>query len=933
MTVYDKIKYLQKHMGTSSYATRILCQLNYAISLSDVHGKKYADIIDSAANSLIECVMLDGVITRSAALSAEQMLLPMRDDAKKYKVHCACHAHIDMNWIWGFQETVSVTVDTFRTMLDLMDEYPEMKFSQSQASTYEIIEKYAPSMLPEIKARIKEGRWEVTASTWVEPDKNMPSGESLARHILYTKRYLSELLEIPAESLELDFEPDTFGHNISVPDICAAGGVKYYYHCRGTDAPEHAYIWRGRAGGELLVFRNPHWYGERIDPNMLRDTAYLCEKAGVDCTLNDVGLGDHGGGPSRRDIETLIEMSYWPIMPTIIFSTYSDFFRELDKFRERLPVKTGEINFVFDGCYTSQAKIKMSNRIAEDRMYEAEALGAESYMLGGENFKESFASAWKNILFNHFHDILPGSGIVDTREHAMGRFQDAMAHIGTNANLSMREIAKRINTEEIPLEIDPDSISVGSGAGYNVNHRYNYNMPCAERGMGKLRLFHLFNPTQYDFDGVIDITVFEWDYENAFAVFKDSCGEVAPHKLTENGSMFWGHKYKKFAVSVKVPAFGYSSYTLDVAPTEAADNKYSTKNPRQDRYTGDDIILENTLVRAAFDHRTMQLKSFVDKKTGRELVKAPACTFRMITENTVQGMSAWRIGDYMTIDELNESCDIRVYDIKTDGIRKWLKFDFPFASRSKGTVCVSLDENSAFLEFNAMIDFHEIGVKDKFVPLLAFKVPFAYDSDVCRFDVPFGTIDRKSLDFDVPASSFAVPLDKNGGSSLMLISDSKYGFRYASGAISMSLIRASYHPDPYPEYGIHRIRIGVGIMTDTDNAELYRNASAFVHPISYCTANLHERGGDLPLDGRFVEIEGNIKITAVKTAEDGEGTVIRFFNAGDKDEDFRLTFKNNIVEAYYTDVNENRLNIAEINGCSVVGTIKPYEIKTVLIKS
>jgi len=932
MTVYDKIKSLQKHMGTSKFATRILCELNYAVSMSDVNGKKYSDIIESAADFLIDSVKDDGVITKSAALSAEKMLLSMREDAKKYKVHCACHAHIDMNWIWGFQETVSVTVDTFRTMLDLMSEYPEMKFSQSQASTYEIIEKYAPSMLPEIKEKIKEGRWEVTASTWVEPDKNMPSGESLARHILYTKRYLSELLDIPGESLELDFEPDTFGHNISVPDICAAGGVKYYYHCRGTTAPEDMYVWRGRAGGELLVFRNPHWYGERIDRNMLWDTAYVCERSGVDCLLIDVGVGDHGGGPSRKDIESIIEMSSWPVMPTIMFSTYSDFFKALDKFRDKLPVKTGEINFVLGGCYTSQAKIKMANRIAEDRMYESEALGAESAMVGGEDFKESFASAWKNILFNHFHDILPGSGIVDTREHAMGRFQDAMAHIGTNANLSMREIAKRINTVAVPLEEDPDSVSEGSGVGYNVNHGYNYHMPCAERGMGKLRLFHLFNPTQYDFDGVVDITVFEWGYDNAFAVFKNSSGEIAPHKLVEDGTIFWGHKYKKFAVSVKVPAFGYSSYTLDLAPTVSSGKTPVNRNPRQDSYTGDDIILENALVRAAFDHRTMQLKSFIDKSREKELISKPACTFRMITENTVHGMSAWRVGDYMSIDELNESCDIRVYDIKTDGVRKWVKFDFPFASRSKATISVTLDEGSSFLQFNAMIDFHEIGVKDKFVPLLAFKVPFAYESDTCRYDVPFGTLERKPVDFDVPASSFAVPVARDGGSSLMLISDSKYGFRYTDSSISMSLIRASYHPDPYPEYGIHRIRIGVGIMTDTRNTELYRQASSFVHPISYCTANLHERGGELPLDGCFFRTEGNIKITAVKTAEDGQGTVIRFFNAQDTVEKFKFVFKNNIAEAYYVDVNEKFLNTAEAKENAVSGELKPYEIKTIIIK-
>ena len=184
---------------------------------------------------------------------AERILAPVAKTAKSYHIHCMGHAHIDMNWMWGYNETASLTVDTFRTVLDLMKEYPDFKFSQSQASVYKIIEEHAPEMLTEIAGRVHEGRWELSASTWVENDKNMPSGESLSRHILYTKRYLSKLFDIDPKTIEIDFEPDTFGHNITTPEVCAQGGVKYYYHCRGREAAPCAYVWKSRAGGELLV--------------------------------------------------------------------------------------------------------------------------------------------------------------------------------------------------------------------------------------------------------------------------------------------------------------------------------------------------------------------------------------------------------------------------------------------------------------------------------------------------------------------------------------------------------------------------------------------------------------------------------------------------------------------------------------------------------
>jgi len=931
MISYDILEALQAHRGSSPFADRILAELRYACNLSLALEGKHDATVEAALQSLQNAVDGDGVITKSAALAAEQLLLPLQKDAKAYRIHCISHAHIDMNWMWGFQETVSVTVDTFRTVLDLMREYPDLTFAQSQASTYEIIEKYAPSMLPEIRERIREGRWEVSASTWVEPDKNMPSGESLARHILYTKQYLSKLLEIPAESLQLDFEPDTFGHNISVPEICAAGGVKYYYHCRGNAADRHAYVWRGRAGAELLCYREPYWYNAAIEPEMLWDIPMQCKEQGIGCMLKVYGVGDHGGGPTRRDVERLREIASWPIMPTVLFSTYKAFFAELEQFRGNLTVLEGEQNFLFNGCYTSQAKIKLANRIAEDRMAESEALAAEAALVGGESFTDSFRAAWKNILFNHFHDILPGSGVVDTREYAMGRFQDAMAHIGTNANLSMRAIARAVNTEGIDLQADPTSIAEGAGVGYHTEHKSHYQMPVAERGMGKTRLFHLFNPTQYDYDGVVELTVWDWGYDDARAVFTAANGEAAAAKLiVSEKKTYWGHKFKTFALCAKVPAFGYASYTLTEAPAIAE----QTNTPPHQRViidTDSDLVLENARIRAAFDHETMTLCSLVDKASGKELLRAPAAIFRLITENNRRGMTAWYVGEYAKVEELNKTRPVRIKEIALCGVRQWIDFEMPFAERSKLTVRVQLDANSPMLQLDVTADFHEIGSKEKGIPQLNFALPFAYESESCRFDVPFGTIDRAALDYDVPANSFAVPMAQNGP-SLMLVSDSKYGFRYTGDAVTLALIRASYNPDPYPEYGLHHIRLGIGVCADVAPAALYRTASAFVHPVTYCTADLHSRGGSLPLDHRFLTVEGDVRVTALKGAENGEGTVVRFCNNGGETAAFRLTLATPVRAAFAVDLNENILAELPVEGGTVAGDCAPFAIRTLLLK-
>ena len=171
---------------------RIISELDFAIRLSAQENGKYDDLISEALTLLETEMKNEGVITRSAGLKAEEIMMPISAEAKEYELMCAAHAHIDMNWMWTWHETVAATLSTFRTMLNLMNQYPEFTFSQSQASVYHIVEKYDPEMKKEIEARIQEGRWEVTATAWVETDKNMPSSESLMRHIRMTRDYLKK---------------------------------------------------------------------------------------------------------------------------------------------------------------------------------------------------------------------------------------------------------------------------------------------------------------------------------------------------------------------------------------------------------------------------------------------------------------------------------------------------------------------------------------------------------------------------------------------------------------------------------------------------------------------------------------------------------------------------------------------------------------------
>ena len=932
MNLNDKIELFNTQEG--GWAKRIAGELSFAASLSIAKNHCYDATVEQAADTLLAAMERDGgVITKAAALAAEEQLLPLKSIAKSYRVHCVSHAHIDMNWMWGYQETAAITVDTFRTVLDLMKEYPALTFGQSQASAYRIVEDYAPELLEEIKERIREGRWEVTASTWVETDKNMPCGESLARHILYTKRYLSKLLAIHADSLKLDFEPDTFGHNLNVPEICAKGGIQYYYHCRGNGDDDFAYRWRSPSGAELLVWREPAWYNFTINNQMFRNVPQLCERYGLDTFLAVYGVGDHGGGPTRRDVERILKMAAWPIMPTVLFSTYGAFFKELEAYRERLPIREGELNYVFTGCYTSQSRIKLANRIAEDRIYESELLAAEANLLAGApDRKKSFAKAWENILFNHFHDILPGSGVIDTREYALGMFQRSMAAIQTNANLSMRALAAAIDTSAIEWEPDTASTAEGAGGGFMTGQANRYQMPAAERGLGKKRILHLFNTTQYDFDGVTEVTLWDWNYPSKNAVFTDVSGNPAPALCLSTKDGYWGHRYQIFALTAKVPAFGYATYLLDckeegdyVAPVGWRFNFHT------DDYTDDNLTLENSKLRAIFDHRTMQLISLVDKATERELIQAPAATFRLIAENTVHGMTSWRVGDYMTVRNLNETERVTVDSVKTDSpLCQSIRYSLTFGNRSRLQAEVKLTEGSELLEFAVTVHFRELAEKDH-IPQLNFTVPVGYAVENYRYNVPFGVLDRPALKHDVPAGSYGVALPKKSADhpALMLIADSKYGFRGDENALSLALIRSSDNPDPYPEFGKHTVRLGIG-LTAPDPTALRKAETRFNHPIAFCSARPSE--GSLPLQGRLLELEGDAILHAVKTAEDTDGLILRIANPHEREKPFALTMHRPIKAAYFTDLNEQKIAPIPASGKRLSALLAPFGVETILIQ-
>jgi len=901
--------------------TRILAELEFVLHLSEEKDGAFDLELEAALDFLLDKIRVQGVITNQDCEAAEEILAPVEAAAKEYSVILAGHAHIDMNWMWGFQETVAITLATFRSVLNIMDQYPQFCFSQSQASVYKIVEEYDSQMMEEIKARIAEGRWEVTATDWVETDKNMPDTESMLRHIQYTKEYMSEVWGV--KNFELEFEPDTFGHHANVPEINAFGDVKYLYHCRGNARDHALYLFRSPSGKEIMTYREPHWYNSAVTPHIATDLIEVSKRsAGLKTGLILYGVGDHGGGPTRRDVERALEMMTWKIYPNVRFGTILEFFKEAESVRDKLPVIDGELNYFAPGCYTTQSRIKRGNRRTESALYDAEAMSVLAGKKVGMRFEKGrMMKAWQDLLFTHFHDILTGSCVQDTREHAMGLYQTSMATANTQIQNAMRRIGMNIDTSSIPVDIDAyNSQSEGAGVGYGIENFVG--VPSPERGSGRTRIFHVFNTLPYKRKEVVELTVWDWTGDLKMIQVKDYQGnELVHQRLDREHQTYWDHRYFRILVDVEVPALGYTTVVLSEKEIEA----YPVHLQRESRISKifDDYTLENDLIYARLDSGTGRIESLKRLSDGVEMIAREKSAGFSFIETERRTSSAWEIGRH--IKEYPVDRCVKVEKKIRGPLRESVCVTYEF-EQSKAEVTYILDRHQAAVRMEMKIDWHEIG-KDT-VPVFCYRVPLAYHTKQFRYDIPAGYVERDIVNNDVPALKYGMALNQ-GKPAVLLSSDCKYGFRGLEDMLSLTLINSSVNPDPYPERGIHAVNLWLGICED-DPKLAEEMAWGYQHKLFYQPSNCHY--GTLPMESGLAETmsEGCV-VTAI--VPQGDEIVVRGYNVKGEKAVMALRFEKEIEAARAVNLfGEAREAGLQVKGNVIELQAEAYSLFEVVVK-
>jgi alpha-mannosidase len=362
------------------------------------------------------------------------------DGTQRPIIHLIANSHIDPVWLWDRYEGVDEVINTFRSACDRLDEYPELKFSASSIVFYKWVEQYAPDVFERVKAHVNAGSWEITGGWLVEADCNLPTAASFHKSAELSRRYMADRFGIQTP---VAYSPDSFGHPATLPKILAETGFKYYFFCRPAecekvDLPSNLFYWEYE-GNRVLCCRLRYHYTQgdlqgRMDA-ALADEDFL--RQGAACYF--FGVGDHGGGPTKREIDFLIAKQQAVTDVELRFSTCLEFMREAEKLPD-IPVYEGDLHMHAVGCYSINRELKQSIRTAEHGLEYAErALEAS-----GSPDSSAMNGLWEKTIFNQFHDIMPGSCSPDAAAQAIAELGGVQDEVGWTGYDCLKKLSARL---------------------------------------------------------------------------------------------------------------------------------------------------------------------------------------------------------------------------------------------------------------------------------------------------------------------------------------------------------------------------------------------------------------------------------------------------------------------------------------------------------
>jgi len=756
-------------------------------------------------------------------------------------LHMIGNAHLDPVWLWQWQEGFQETKATFRSALDRMKEYPEFVFTNSSAANYEWIENNEPQMFEEIKQRIKEGRWEIVGGWWVQPDCNIPSGESFVRQGLYGQHYFEEKFGVTAK---VGYNVDSFGHHGMLPQILKKSGMDYYIFMRPSPQekglPGRLFWWESDDGSRVLSYRIPFEYctwGKELKKHIRRNADEL--KAPFNDLMTFYGVGNHGGGPTKENIESIKQLNEDPSYPNLVFSTPNKFFDELMNKNLPFPVVHDDLQHHASGCYSVHSGIKKWNREAENALIKAEKFSSLANWLTGQNYPSSeYGLAWKNVLFNQFHDILAGTSLEAAYDDARDMHGEAMSIAKRGVNYAIQSLSWRINIEE-------------------------------EKGMKPLVIF---NPHSWNSKVNVEQEVGGLKSSD---ILVDEEGNQIAMQTVQSQATAGGRSRVSFIADL--PSMGYRVYKI----VSRHEGKEFPSLPASEAF------LENAHFRVEIDSHTGFVTSLFDKQKNLELLSGPAARPVVIHDKS----DTWSHNVLRFNEEAGAFKATSVKLVEQGPVKSVIRVVSEYGKSI-------LAQDFTMYQELGQIDVHcTINWQEQFKALkLKFPVNLIFRKST--YEIPYGHIVREGNGEEEPGQNW---IDISGthpstGESygLSLLNDGKYSFDIHNKEMSMTVLRSPIyaHHDPivpeenqsysFIDQGIQRFTYS--LLPHTGNWEtagtVKRAAELNQKPISIIES-YHK--GSLPQKDSFLSVDvENVIVSVIKQAEDNEDLILRVYETSNE---------------------------------------------------
>lgn len=833
---------------------------------------------------------------------------PISAFAKSFTIYLVGNAHIDLAWLWRTNESVEIAANTFKSVMNNMREFPDMTYAQSQAQAYQWVKENRPEVFEAIKEKIADGNWDVVGGMWAEPDCNLIGGESWIRQIIYAQDFFEKNFGVSAS---LGWNPDSFGYNWNMPQFYSKSGIKAFITQKiswnkENRFPYHLFWWEAPDGSRILTYLPTGSYVEKVEfKPMLNQLLNFEHASGFRDVLCLIGFGNHGGGPNIPMLERAELYNSLPMFPKVEFIKAHDyidmlFARDLSD----LPVWKSEMYLEnHRGTLTTQAKTKEYNRKLEIQLVNTEKLASIASMHGYQYPASVFEKAWKTLLLNQFHDILPGSSITPVYHDAEEEYAAAMESVKDEMKSIVSFMTANLKTD--------------SGEG---------------------ELVTVFNPESWRRGGRVRL---ELPARSAahFTVKELSTGEVVPAEVFSDQTT--GKRMLEFLVP-PLPANGLARFEIISRPGAEAE-----KQSEVDQFT-----IENEYLRVDVNPETGNISSIFSKVLNREtLAEGMEANQIQLLENLPDFWDAWNIGytgRQWTVDTADE-----VSLLENNELRSVIRVKKSFLGLSKANAAptegfpssffvqdIILYKHSPLLEVEMHIDWWEDHT------LLKVAFPFAVDSDVATYEIPYASIERSTrretswekARYEVAVHRWADISEQDWGISL--INDRKYGMDVQGGTMRLTLLTSPMWPDPQADRGRQYVRYAVYPHAGGwRQAETVHQAAAFNSPLVAVFPEAR-RPLTMAIDGGAAEESGALPsvslgtrqamITALKQSHDGTSFVLRLVELHGEACETEIRFDFPVKEAWEVNLAEEPLSgRLEMSEGVLPIRLKPFEIKSI----